>query len=219
MEARGLRPGNFLERLFFEAEGSFPLVLNSLTSSSYNNNKNDNNNNNNNNIAAPAQEKKSGIPLQKGQPTKVFNRTLAEAEGGSWKPPRGEAPNRVANPSLAQWRQRLGFKPLHRGPLNVCCPFPKQRPREETSLSDDALKRTECGQMCGSGVRAGFTAPGCRGPAAPHGGGWPLGRRPTFPHGGGFGFRPWSLALALSSGPYLIPGHGCSLNGLGTDGK
>lgn len=36
-----------------------------------------------------------------------------------------------------------------------------------------------------SGVLAGSPAPGCLGPAAPHGGGRPLGRRPGLPSGVG----------------------------------
>lgn len=71
----------------------------------------------------------------------------------------------------------------------------------------------------GSGALAGSAAPRRLGPAAPHGGGRPLGRRPSLPHWGGSVSLPPSLDLAPASGPHLVPGHGCGSSGLGTDGK
>jgi hypothetical protein len=74
-------------------------------------------------------------------------------------------------------------------------------------------------RSCGFGLLAGSTAPGRLGPAAPHGGRPPLGRRPSFPHWGRLSFLPQSLALAPGLGPYLVPGHGCDSSGLSTVGK
>lgn len=85
-------------------------------------------------------------------------------------------------------------------------------------LSAAAQKGTQRGQPRGSRVLAGSTAPGRLGPATPHGG-RPLGRRPGLPQYDEFGSPPQSLALSPSSGPHLVPGHGCGSSGRGTDGK
>ncbi|XP_053056028.1 protein SPT2 homolog [Acinonyx jubatus] len=91
--------------------------------------------------------------------------------------------------------------------------------RKDAGLGAAALRRAGRGQARGSEVLTGSTAPGRLGPAAPHGGGRLLGRRPGLPHWGGLGSPPQSLALEPGSGPHLIPGHGGSSSGLGTDGK
>ena len=96
-------------------------------------------------------------------------------------------------------------------------PFRKRRPREDAGISAAALRRAGKPPSQGSGALAGSTAPGRLGPAVPHGGGRPLGRRPSLPYWGGSGSLPWSLDIVPVSGPHLVPGHGCGSSGLGTD--
>lgn len=111
-----------------------------------------------------------------------------------------------------------GFKPSSRGQLYVLS-IPetpatggRRHQRRRPEESREPLSQ-------GSGALAGSTAPGRLGPAAPHGGGRPLGRRPSLPYWGGSGSLPWSLDTVPVSGPHLVPGHGCGSSGLGTDGN
>lgn len=124
----------------------------------------------------------------------------------------------VASPSLVQLGQEPGIQALFwRATLQLSIPETPatggrrpQRPRPEENREPPSQ---------GSGALAGSTVPGRLGPAAPHGGDRPLGRRPSLPYWGGSGSLPWSLVIVPVSGPHLVPGHGCGSSELGTDGK
>ena len=123
----------------------------------------------------------------------------------------------VAGPSLVQLGHEPGIQALFwRATLRALHSGNAGHGRTPAS-APPPLRRAGKPPSQGSGALAGSTAPGRLGPAAPHGGGRPLGRRPSLPYWGGSGSLPWSLDIVPVSGPHLVPGHGCGSSGLGTD--